>query len=218
VAYLVKMLEKIVVESVPFLLFFFCLIGLFGLVMNSLDVIFNDPAKGNPLGDYENFTEFRALSYLLFTLRQSLGDFSVDTFKLLPKVIHWAAWFMWITMVTINSMIFLNFLIAVISDVFDELKSSTVEESYQKKCQTLVELEKCFKYCYTLRENDILVTRHNDMSADREEFSRPEIRKLNMKIASNHIETRKSINLIKDTLQSQQIEMHFELSEIKNLI
>jgi len=128
------MLERIVIESVPFLVFFFCLIGLFGLVMNSLDVIFSDPAKGNPLGDYENFSEVRAFSYILFTLRQSLGDFSVDTFKLLPSLIHWSAWFMWILLVTINSMVFLNFLIAVISDIFDELKSSTIEESYQKKC------------------------------------------------------------------------------------
>jgi hypothetical protein len=48
----------------------------------------------------------------------------VDTFQYLPEPVMYTAWIMWILAITINTMIFLNFLIAVISDVYCEVQQN----------------------------------------------------------------------------------------------
>jgi hypothetical protein len=136
VAFLIKMLTGIVKKSVPFLAFFFTVIFVFAIVLKCLAVVFSDPSINDDedilKGEYAGLPGW-FIPYLIFVLRTSLGDFSVGSFKYLNLAQLVAVWSMWFILVVINSMIFLNFLIAVISDIYAQVQETRVEESYQKR-------------------------------------------------------------------------------------
>ena len=62
----------------------------------------------------------------------------MDTFKYLEGPQLWTVWIMWLILVVINAMIFLNFLIAVISELYAQVQETRIEECYQKRAQLLV--------------------------------------------------------------------------------
>jgi hypothetical protein len=57
----------------------------------------------------------------MFIFRASIGDYRVDSFRQLPAASRIAAWTLWITIVFINTVVFLNFLISVIGDAFNKV-------------------------------------------------------------------------------------------------
>jgi hypothetical protein len=54
----------------------------------------------------------------------------VDTFLFLPKPVMYTAWIVWFFLVVINSMIFLNFLISVITEVYEDVREKQEESAY----------------------------------------------------------------------------------------
>lgn len=83
----------------------------------------------DPFGEFTGFG-FWFVPYLFYSLKQSLGDMKVDTFLFLPKPVMYTAWIVWFLLVIINSMIFLNFLISVITEVYEDLREKRVESAY----------------------------------------------------------------------------------------
>ena len=71
----------------------------------------------------------------------------------------YTAWIFWIVLVIINSVIFLNFLIAVISDVYAQVMQTRMEEVFQKKAEILVDLDEVFGQRIKAVESKIRVTR-----------------------------------------------------------
>ena len=49
-------------------------------------------------------------------------------------------WFFWTLLVLLNTIVFLNFLIAVINDAYSQVMETRTEEIYKKKAQMLVEI------------------------------------------------------------------------------
>jgi hypothetical protein len=70
-----------------------------------------------------------------------------------------AAWIIWFAIVMFNSIIFLNFLIAVVSDVFAQVMETRSEEHYQMRAKILCELQEMFPLNES-KKASILVTRH----------------------------------------------------------
>ena len=68
---------------------------------------------------------------IFWVLRTSLGDFDVQKFQNLPVALQIASWVAWVFIVALNMLIFLNFLIAVIGDVYGQVMETRLEEQYQ---------------------------------------------------------------------------------------
>ena len=81
------------------------------------------------------------LQYPLFIFRASIGDYNVDSFRQMPAASRIAAWTLWITIVFINTVVFLNFLISVIGDAFNKVMETKNQERYQTKANYIVEFE-----------------------------------------------------------------------------
>lgn len=68
-----------------------------------------------------------------------MADFDVDHFKELSLSLQIALWAFWLLLVFLNTIVFLNFLIAVIGDVFTQVMETRTEEIFRRKAQLLVE-------------------------------------------------------------------------------
>ena len=81
-----------------------------------------------------------SLSYFFFLVRTSLGDFDVDPYAELPLLSQYVIWGFWLLIVFTNTIIFLNFLIAVITDVYEQIMETRTEEIFLKKAELLLEI------------------------------------------------------------------------------
>ena len=167
IGYLVKMLSQIVYSATPFLCFFIYLNVTFGFVIHSIGIRFDETLIKDFNGDYAGIDNWY-LPYLFYTFRQSLGDFKVDTFLFLPKRIMYITWFVWFFLIIMNSMIFLNFLISVITEVYESVRELQIEESYRRKAETLRYLDLVFGEKIDFLPVNILVTRQNMPNIERE--------------------------------------------------
>ena len=126
ISFIIKMLKQVSKELIPFLFLFLSFVVVFSLMVMTLgfdlNELENDPYKG--LWDF---------GYLMYVLRTSLADFEVDTFQQLRPASTIILWIFWIIIILFNTIIFLNFLIAVISDVYEQVMESRTEEIFQKK-------------------------------------------------------------------------------------
>lgn len=78
--------------------------------------------------------------------RTSLGDFDVDSFSSLPGgSIIIAAWIIWLIAVIISNIIFMNFLIAVISESYEKIMQKMTSQTYKGKVDLIYERESQFK-------------------------------------------------------------------------
>jgi hypothetical protein len=109
------------------------------------------------------------MAYIMYTIRQSLGDTKVDTFLFLPKPLMYIAWVMWFLLFSLNSMIFLNFLIATIEEQYNDTKINRVEESYRSKASILLDLDDVFGSYIVFRPVNILVLRQGVERPERSE-------------------------------------------------
>ena len=113
ISFIVKMLHLVTIELIPFLGLYIGFIFLFALVVSSLEIdlnsVENEPYKGLP--DW--------FGMIAFIFRTSLGDFDVDPFTSLSSSRRVFIWLFWFFVVFANTIIFLNFLIAVINDVYE---------------------------------------------------------------------------------------------------
>ena len=113
ISFIVKMLHMVTVELIPFLGLYIGFIFLFALVVSSLEIEL-DQVENMP---YEGLPEWFGMAAFIF--RTSLGDFDVDPFANLSNATRLFIWFFWFFVVFANTIIFLNFLIAVINDVYE---------------------------------------------------------------------------------------------------
>jgi len=98
------------------------------------------------------------LPYLMFSFRTSLGDFKTDTLLFLPVTQLYVAWFMWLSIVLIDVMVLLNFLIVTIESAYEDLHDKQIESAYKKKAAILKDLDDVFgKYIDTKAVNILVV-------------------------------------------------------------
>ena len=125
ISFIIKMLFRVTKELGPFMFLFTGFVTTFAFVAVSIDI---DKNKLDSTGDpYDGLGGF---SYFMFILRTSFGDFTVDPFKSLPTGSRLLMWIFWLIVVIINTIIFLNFIIAVISDSYEQIMDTRTEEIF----------------------------------------------------------------------------------------
>ena len=120
-AFMIKMIQMVAVELIPFVILFALGLSMFAFVFASLNLSFSDEEYGN-IGKYTdaagNEQDMSLFPMMFWVLRTSMGDFDISEFqKSKPSIIIGMA-VAWMCLVLINLLIFLNFLIAVIGDVY----------------------------------------------------------------------------------------------------
>ena len=83
IAFMIKIIEKLVGEIASVMIFLISILVVFSLANDSLDIIYYNADMPNETGDYTGFFGIYGASFMS-TLRNSLGDFDVGTYKFLP--------------------------------------------------------------------------------------------------------------------------------------
>jgi hypothetical protein len=134
-SYIVTMIVNVVADLKVFLLFFTILITMFSAIF---DVI----AKSNA-DEYEKVGPFMGNFFL--TLRLSLGDFDFgvlsDKKYELNTLQHWLFWTVWVLMVLFSSLIFLNFIIAEVSNSYANVRENIDALIYKERSSLIEEVE-----------------------------------------------------------------------------
>ena len=136
----------------------------------------------------------------MFVLRTALGDFQVGTFKIMQTSTLYMTWIFWIILVIINTVIFLNFCIAVISDVYEQVMQTRQEEVFQKKAEILVDLDEVFGHKIKPVLREIRVTRQLAYSETENENWVSFVTDIKNAIASNQQEMNQNIELLKQRM------------------
>ena len=89
--------------------------------------------KGSPRTDFMFFA---------MSMRESIGDYDTDTMtnpsaNSLPLL----AWFLWFIVMLVGNIVFMNFIIAVVSESYEKCMQSMSAESYRSKLDMIVECE-----------------------------------------------------------------------------
>eukprot|EP00347_Sterkiella_histriomuscorum_P012995 403366420 len=130
-SFLVSMMAAVFVDLKYFIGFFLIFIIEFGLIFAILfDAISIDEYSG--IGIF---------AYLMMAFRTSSGDFNVDSYKDQSSALVIISWGVWIIAVMLLNVMFMNFIIAVISESYEKVMQKLVAEGYKVKVQMIVERE-----------------------------------------------------------------------------
>lgn len=193
IAFMLKIMENLVGAIAPVMIFLIGIIFIFSLCLNSLDIIYFNLDSPVETGDYKGFLGIYGAS-MMSTLRNSLGDFDVGTYKFLPRPQKSIIWLLWLAVIMLNNLVVMNLNIQVIETVLKSVNNKRVEEAYQKKCGVLCDLNSVFGKMAKRKTVNVLITR---LSTD-EKVSESSIDKsaiaLKKLIAKNKIEVLKNID------------------------
>ncbi|CDW84834.1 wd-40 repeat protein [Stylonychia lemnae] len=134
-SFLVQMIAKVFQDLKFFIAFFLIFIVQFGLIFT---VLF----KAAPIEEYDGVNAF---GYYLMIFRISAGDFTTDNYKDQSQYLIILTWIVWIIAVIILNIIFMNFIIAVISESYEKVMQKIIAESYKVKVHMIKEREHFFK-------------------------------------------------------------------------
>ena len=137
-SYIVTMILSVFADLRTFLAFYAILIVMFSLIF---DVI-----SRNPAGEYSKVGPF--VGNLFSTLRLSLGDFDfgvlaeTDATKgALDRDQHLLYWLVWLAMVVFSALIFLNFIIAEVSNSYSKINANISKLVYKERAGLINEAE-----------------------------------------------------------------------------
>ena len=114
-AFLVRMLVNVFYDLRYFLVFFLIVLGMFTVLIH----IIVDETN-------ESYDGIRSIAFFVLALRESIGDY--DTSTLIAgsdyKVLVWVLWFL---IIIIGNIVFMNFIIAVVSESYENCMERMVQ-------------------------------------------------------------------------------------------
>jgi hypothetical protein len=133
-AYLVTMMKTVFSDIKGFLLFFLILVWTVSLIFSTVGLGKDDPTRNEMVRDKTKFkqTEFPGKEYTALplwihnwinVLRISLGDFDFGQSQELDSFDNKMFWVAWLIMVIITCIIFMNFIIAEVSNSYTNVTS-----------------------------------------------------------------------------------------------
>ncbi|CDW78074.1 wd-40 repeat protein [Stylonychia lemnae] len=134
-SFLVTMISSVFADIKYFFGFFIIFIVQFGLI---LSILFQDQW----IEEYDNIS---SISYFLMAFRISSGDFNTDGYKDQQSYLVIITWIIWIVAVLVLNVVFMNFIIAVISESYERIMQKQVAEQFRVKVQLIAERELYFK-------------------------------------------------------------------------
>ena len=127
--FLVQMIVSVLKDLTNFLLFFCLFVVFCGIFMTII--------MKNISGDYP---ETHGLGTFILAFRMSIGDFSTDSFSMNDNQ-RLLTWGIWIALMLFGNVIFMNFIIAVVSESYENCMSKMFAQSYKVKLDMIVEKE-----------------------------------------------------------------------------
>ncbi|CDW89537.1 UNKNOWN [Stylonychia lemnae] len=143
-SFLVQMMAGVFKDLKYFLLFFIIFILQFGMIFL---VLF----KAQQIDEYNGVNK---LAYFLMAFRISSGDFQLDDYHSQTDGLVIFTWIIWLIAVLTLNIVFMNFIIAVISESYERVMQKLVAESFRVKANMIVEREQFFT------ENDLKSTKY----------------------------------------------------------
>jgi hypothetical protein len=137
-SFMVKMLVTVFFELRYFLFFFLLVIG--GLTV-MIEIILKDSG--------ENYEGIKTSAFFVLALRQSIGDYDTsslidgtDNFKIL-------AWLLWFLILIVGNVVFMNFIIAVVSESYENCMEKKIQSIQMAKLQMIQECESLLpEWCF----------------------------------------------------------------------
>ncbi|CDW91093.1 wd-40 repeat protein [Stylonychia lemnae] len=133
-SFLVQMMAGVFKDIKYFISFFLIMILQFGMI---LLVLF----KAEEIDEYNGVN---GMAYFLMAFRISSGDFQLDNYQNQGSLLVIVSWIIWISAVFTLNIVFMNFIIAVISESYERVMQKLVAESYKVKANMIVEREQLF--------------------------------------------------------------------------
>ncbi|CDW78734.1 wd-40 repeat protein [Stylonychia lemnae] len=133
-SFLVQMMAGVFKDLKYFIIFFMIFILQFGMMFL---VLF----KAQQIDEYNGVNK---LAYFLMAFRISSGDFQLDDFHNQDDLLVIFTWMIWLIAVMTLNIVFMNFIIAVISESYERVMQKLVAESYRVKANMIVEREQLF--------------------------------------------------------------------------
>ncbi|CDW71536.1 serine threonine protein kinase [Stylonychia lemnae] len=130
-SFLVQMMGGVFKDIKYFISFFLIIICLFGMIFL---VLF----RAQPIDEYKGVDQ---IAYFLMAFRVSSGDFQLDDYSGQEGLLVLVSWIIWILAVFTLNIVFMNFIIAVISESYERVMQKLVAESYKVKANMIVEKE-----------------------------------------------------------------------------
>jgi Ion transport protein len=109
-SFLVSMMQGVFLDLKYFIAFYMFVLILFTMLFSILDIKLGD-AYG-PIGMF---------GYFFMSFRTSTGDFEVDDYAEKESAIVYITWIIWLIAVLILNIVFMNFIIAVISESYEKI-------------------------------------------------------------------------------------------------
>lgn len=130
-SYIVTMITSVIRDLSVFLTFYFVLIVSFSMVFNIISINEQDEYKvvGSAIGN------------ILMTMRLSLADFNFDLLEKLNQKQNYMFWVIWVLMVLFSALIFLNFIIAEVSNSYQNVKNTIDSLIYKERANLVSEVE-----------------------------------------------------------------------------
>lgn len=134
-SYIVTMMQNVIKDLVVFLVFFAILVFMFSLIF---DVIAKNEAP-----EYHDVHPF--VGNFITTFRLALGDFDFGILsnpdRPLNSKQHILFWGVWCLMVAISSLVFLNFIIAEVSNSYGKVRVRVAEEVQRERANLINDVE-----------------------------------------------------------------------------
>ena len=152
-SYIVTMLKNVIYDLRVFLIFYFMIIFLFGLIFGVLGVgnmkapgdykeLRDDPPETYydiPYEEYDHVGMF--VGNIIFVMRASIGDFDFGASEFLTQGENYVFWLIWALVVVLLCIIFLNFIISEIGASYDSLKEKLEQLIIKERASLISEAE-----------------------------------------------------------------------------
>jgi hypothetical protein len=147
----VKMLLGVFFDLRHFLFFFlFVITGFTTMAMTVLYSPHSSETESKDEEDYvyekyfKNEKEYSKSNFFFFimSMRESIGDFDTDTMTN-PSATNFPilAWFLWFMVMLVGNIVFMNFIIAVVSESYEKCMQSMNAETYKTKLKMILDCE-----------------------------------------------------------------------------
>lgn len=154
VSFLVSMLKQVMIDIMPFMSFFAIILFMFSLLVSVYDwgqyEYDNDAAvrgiQYTSTGPDKEYMQLNKLAArFLFVYRQSVGDNNYDASTYLPQFQNSLYWISWSMQHLLSVIIFLNFVIAEVSNSYNMVKMTLKQKLLKEQGNMINEAEEILR-------------------------------------------------------------------------
>ena len=128
-SFLVQMISSVFDDLKYFLMFFSLFMTTFAVMISILI---------NP-GDMKDYEDIGVFGYLAMAFRSSIGDNQMEGYA--GSEHKTTIWVVWLLIMVVGNIIFMNFIIAVVNQSYENCMAKSIAQTYKVKIDMIVERE-----------------------------------------------------------------------------